>query len=81
MKISVSLTGADLKFIDAYRGDHGKDSRSEVLREAVRTLREQDLVAQYGQAFDEWASMGDDWAGTRERVLAEEWLAEKARDR
>ncbi|MGH7910735.1 MAG: ribbon-helix-helix domain-containing protein [Candidatus Dormibacteraceae bacterium] len=79
MKISVSLSPADVDFIDVYAKRHGSLSRSEVIRVALHALLDKDLVREYGEAFEEVGTLGDDWAGTRERALWDSWVAEKQR--
>ena len=59
MKLSVSLRGQDVEFLDAYARAHGKASRSAALTDAVRALRDAELGQEYEQAIDEWDE-GDD---------------------
>lgn len=56
MKVSVSLSDDDLRFLDAYATEHGLKSRSAVLKQAVRLLGTVDLSAAYEQAWAEWAA-------------------------
>ncbi len=56
MKVSVSLPGEDLEFLDAYALEHGLGSRSAALQRAIRSLRVADLGAAYQRAWDEWAA-------------------------
>jgi Arc/MetJ-type ribon-helix-helix transcriptional regulator len=59
MKVSVSLPADDVQFLDAYAREQGLGSRSAALHQAVRQLRAAELVADYGEAWEEWASSGD----------------------
>jgi len=59
MKVSVSLPGEDIEFLDEYARERGLDSRSAAVHQAVRLLRVAELGAAYEDAFDEWAA-GDD---------------------
>lgn len=59
MKLSVSLRGEDVEFLDAYAKAHGKASRSAALTDAVRALRDVQLRQEYEQAFVDWDE-GDD---------------------
>jgi antitoxin MazE9 len=66
MKVSVSLPGEDVEFLDAYAQAHALASRSAVLHQAVRALRMDELRESYGPAWDEWASAdeADAWEAT-----------------
>ena len=59
MKVSVSLPGDDVEFLDAYAQEQGLDSRSAALHRAVRLLRASELGAAYEAAWDEWATSGE----------------------
>jgi len=59
MKVSVSLPGDDVKFLDEYAREQGLESRSAALHRAVRLLRTMELAAPYEAAWDEWTSSGD----------------------
>ena len=59
MKISVSLPGADVEYLDAYAQNQGLDSRSAALQKAVRLLRASELGAAYEDAWAEWAESED----------------------
>jgi Arc/MetJ-type ribon-helix-helix transcriptional regulator len=69
VKLSVSLPVEDIQFLDAYAITCGIDSRSAVLRRAIRLLRATELADAYEQAWDEWAS--SDGAGAWENVVAD----------
>jgi Arc/MetJ-type ribon-helix-helix transcriptional regulator len=59
MKVSVSLPGEDVQFLDAYAREQGLESRSAALHRAVRLLRTMELAAPYEAAWDEWAASGE----------------------
>jgi Arc/MetJ-type ribon-helix-helix transcriptional regulator len=59
MKVSVSLPGEDVQFLDAYAREQGLDSRSAALHRAVRLLRTAELGGTYEAAWDEWKSDGE----------------------
>jgi Arc/MetJ-type ribon-helix-helix transcriptional regulator len=59
MKVSVSLPGDDVRFLDEYAKDRGLDSRSAAVHKAVRLLRTAELAAAYEHAWDQWAADGD----------------------
>jgi Arc/MetJ-type ribon-helix-helix transcriptional regulator len=59
MKVSVSLPGEDVQFLDEYAKEQGLESRSAALHRAVRLLRTAELGGTYEAAWDEWAAGGD----------------------
>jgi Arc/MetJ-type ribon-helix-helix transcriptional regulator len=59
MKVSVSLPGEDIRFLDDYAREQGLESRSAALRRAVRLLRAAGLGGAYEGAWDEWVADGD----------------------
>lgn len=59
MKVSVSLPGEDVAFLDAYASAHAYPSRSAVLHHAIRALRLGELPKAYGEAWAEWDAGGD----------------------
>jgi len=59
MKVSVSLPGEDVEFLDEYAKKQGYESRSAVLHKAVRLLRASELSAAYENAWQEWTESGD----------------------
>jgi Arc/MetJ-type ribon-helix-helix transcriptional regulator len=59
VKLSVSLPGEDVAFLDEYVKDRGLDSRSAALQRAVRLLRTSELTAPYEAAWDEWHVSGE----------------------
>jgi Arc/MetJ-type ribon-helix-helix transcriptional regulator len=66
MKVSVSLPGEDVEFLDAYAKERGLDSRSAAVHRAVRMLRTAELGVTYEAAWEEWAKSGeaDHWEST-----------------
>ena len=59
MKLSVSLPGDDVEFLDEYAKERGLDSRSAAVHQAVRMLRVAELVSEYEAAFKEWDESED----------------------
>jgi antitoxin MazE9 len=56
MKVSVSLPGEDIQFLDEYAKEQGLESRSAALHRAVRLLRTAELSGTYEAAWEEWAA-------------------------
>jgi Arc/MetJ-type ribon-helix-helix transcriptional regulator len=59
MKVSVSLPGEDVEFLDAYAESQGIASRSAAVHKAVRLLRASELGPAYEQAWGDWAGSVD----------------------
>lgn len=59
MKISISLEGKDLTFLDKYASDHSLGTRSAAFRKAIDALRKEELAWQYERAFSEWEGSND----------------------
>jgi Arc/MetJ-type ribon-helix-helix transcriptional regulator len=59
MKVSVSLPGEDVQFLDEYAKEQGLESRSAALHRAVRLLRTAELGGTYEAAWEEWAREDD----------------------
>lgn len=59
MKVSVSLPGDDVQFLDSYAKEQGLESRSAAVHRAVRLLRTAELGGTYEAAWDEWAAEGE----------------------
>lgn len=59
MKLSVSLPGEDVEFLDAYANAHAYGSRSAVVQQAIRVLRLSELDDAYGAAWGEWTQSGE----------------------
>jgi Arc/MetJ-type ribon-helix-helix transcriptional regulator len=66
MKVSVSLPGEDVQFLDEYAKEQGLESRSAALHRAVRLLRTAELGGTYEAAWEEWAreDVGTLWEST-----------------
>ena len=60
MKVSVSLPGEDVQFLDEYAKEQGLESRSAALHRAVRLLRTAELGGTYEAAWKEWAAGEDE---------------------
>ena len=59
MKVSVSLPGEDVQFLDDYAKEQGLESRSAALHRAVRLLRTAELSGTYEAAWAEWEAEGE----------------------
>lgn len=59
MKVSISLSDADLAYLDAETAAGRYASRSAAVAAAIGWMRRGDLVAIYDQAFDDWADSGE----------------------
>jgi len=59
MKVSVSLPGEDVQFLDEYTKEQGLESRSAALHRAVRLLRTAELGAAYESAWEHWTTDSD----------------------
>lgn len=59
MKVSLSLPGEDVEFLDAYAKNQGYASRSAVVHTAVRLLRATELGPAYEEAWQEWTNQAD----------------------
>ena len=59
MKVSVSLPGEDVQYLDDYAREQGLESRSAALHRAIRLLRTAELGATYEAAWTEWEAQGD----------------------
>jgi Arc/MetJ-type ribon-helix-helix transcriptional regulator len=59
MKVSVSLPGEDVAFLDAYAHARAYPSRSAVVHQAIRVLRLGELHEAYGDAWAEWDASGE----------------------
>jgi Arc/MetJ-type ribon-helix-helix transcriptional regulator len=69
MKMSVSLPGEDVAFLDEYARAHAYKSRSAVVRQAIRALRLGGLQEAYGDSWAEWDATGE--AGTWNAVVGD----------
>jgi Arc/MetJ-type ribon-helix-helix transcriptional regulator len=63
MKVSMSLPGEDVAFLDAYAKDHSYPSRSAVVHRAIQAFRLGELPDAYSEAWAEWGAGGEagDW--------------------
>ncbi len=59
MKVSVSLPGKDVAFLDEYASAHESPSRSAVVHQAIQALRLGGLREAYGDAWAEWDASGE----------------------
>jgi len=59
MKLSVSLRGEEVDFLDAYAEAHALASRSAAVQQAIQALRREELPDAYARAWDEWQSSDD----------------------
>lgn len=59
MKLSVSIPGQDVAFLDEYASVHAYPSRSAVVHRAIEMLRAEGLGDAYGDAWAEWAGSGE----------------------
>jgi Arc/MetJ-type ribon-helix-helix transcriptional regulator len=69
VKVSVSLPGEDVEFLDSYAQAQGIESRSAVVHKAVGLLRAAQLGNAYEEAWSSWASSDD--AGAWENAAAD----------
>ena len=65
MKLSISLQGEDVGFVDAYARSHGIKSRSAVVKAALHLLRTMQLADDYAAAWTEWDDDDDTEAWDR----------------
>jgi Arc/MetJ-type ribon-helix-helix transcriptional regulator len=59
MKISISLSDEDVRFLDECAKSLGESSRSAVIQRAIRLLRATELGPAYAEAWEEWQRSGD----------------------
>lgn len=65
MKLSVSLPGDDVAFLDRYAERRGMPSRSAAVHRAVELLRREELGPAYADAWSTWATEeADVWEAT-----------------
>ncbi|MEH0109797.1 ribbon-helix-helix domain-containing protein [Tersicoccus sp. MR15.9] len=55
MKLSISLTDADVEALDRFAERTGLRSRSAAVQRAIRLLGQQQLESAYEAAWDDWA--------------------------
>jgi Arc/MetJ-type ribon-helix-helix transcriptional regulator len=59
MKLSISLPDSDVAFLDQFAKDHGLETRSAAVQQALRIAREASLGAAYEEAWAEWDASGE----------------------
>ena len=59
MKLSITLPGKDVAYIDRHIADHDEPSRSAVIRKAIERLRHEELSAAYAEICKEWGTEDD----------------------
>ncbi|MGQ0624518.1 MAG: CopG family ribbon-helix-helix protein [Sporichthyaceae bacterium] len=59
MKISVSISAAELATLDAFSAQAGLASRSAAVQHAIRLLDRERLEEEYTVAFAEWDASGE----------------------
>jgi len=59
VKVSVSLSEADVALLDEYARSAGLRSRSAALQHAIRLLRHAGLERDYAAAWEEWEASGE----------------------
>jgi Arc/MetJ-type ribon-helix-helix transcriptional regulator len=66
MKVSVSLPGDDLAYLESQIANGRYATRSAAMHAAIKSLRTRDLEAQYAEAARDWAESGDQaaWGST-----------------
>lgn len=60
-KLSVSIDRQLLAFLEGYQREHQIKSKSEVISEALRLLRERELESQYAAAMQDWKMEAEAW--------------------
>lgn len=60
MKLSISLSAADVEALDAYAQRAGLPSRSAAVQHAIRALRYPTIEDDYGNAWAQWSADGED---------------------
>jgi hypothetical protein len=59
VKVSVSISAADIEFMDRYAAQHDVKSRSGVIQRALSLLRSTQLEDDYAAAWKEWDGTED----------------------
>jgi len=59
MKLSISLSEAEVAALDRYARTAGLASRSAAVQQAIRLLGDPELEAAYATAWDEWEASGE----------------------
>ncbi|HEX7212110.1 MAG TPA: ribbon-helix-helix domain-containing protein [Propionibacteriaceae bacterium] len=55
----MSIPSVDVEFLDSYAHEHGIESRSAAIQQAIRLLRASDLGDAYELAWQEWEATGE----------------------
>lgn len=73
MKVSISLSEADLQALDRYVEQAGLESRSAGVQHAIRRLADPQLEVDYAAAWEEWEGAGDEevWSAATSDGLAD----------
>lgn len=73
MKLSVSLSEAEVELLDRIVAQGGLPSRSAAIQKAIKAFARPDLTQQYEAAFIDWDSSGDSqlWDSTSGDGLAD----------
>jgi Arc/MetJ-type ribon-helix-helix transcriptional regulator len=69
MKVSMSLPGEDVAFLDEYAKEHAFSSRSAVVHRAIQAFRLSELPEAYSEAWAEWGRDGE--AGNWDAVVGD----------
>jgi Arc/MetJ-type ribon-helix-helix transcriptional regulator len=59
VKVSISLSEADVALLDEHARRSGLPSRSAAVQDAIRLLRHADLEQEYAAAWEEWDASGE----------------------
>jgi Arc/MetJ-type ribon-helix-helix transcriptional regulator len=59
VKLSISLSEADVAALDEYLRDSGLPSRSAAVQRAIRLLKHERLEQDYAAAWQEWETSGE----------------------
>lgn len=60
-KLSVSIEQQLLAFLEGYQKEYRLKTKSEVISQALRLLRERELESQYAEAMKEWEEEAELW--------------------
>lgn len=73
VKLSVSLSAADVAMLDKYAKAAGLQSRSAAIQKAIKLLGDAELEDAYATAWEEWRSSGEarTWESTSADGLAD----------
>lgn len=73
MKLSISLSEAEVAALDKYAHAAGLPSRSAAIQQAIRLLGDPELEESYAAAWEEWEASGEAaaWESTAADGLAD----------